>query len=77
MVPEHIFSPEQKAKPAKPSKGPQPLPKPEYPHGKLSPLWFAIPGTLLGLAVLVPLLIALLSWRRSRAIERRYRDDRL
>jgi hypothetical protein len=76
MAPEHIFAPVE-SKPKKKPSGPQPLPKPEYPHGKLSPLWFAIPAGLLGLVIVVPLLIALLAWRRSRAIERRYRNDRL
>jgi hypothetical protein len=75
MAPEQVFSPVEAA----PSKGTKPQPKsaaPAYSHGRLSPLWFAIPGALLGLVILVPLSILLLSWRRSRAIERRYRRER-
>ncbi len=45
-------------------------------HARLSPLWFIIPGSLLGLVIAVPLLVALNAWRRSRAIERRYRRER-
>lgn len=77
MAPEHIFAPAEP--PSAAQKAPKPLPKdfkPEYAKGRLSPLWFVIPGALLGLIVLVPLLIALLTWRRNRAIERRYRQER-
>lgn len=73
MVPEHIFGPS-----APPSATPRPV---TVPNGKdlrgvLSPLWFILPALLLGLAVLVPTLIALNVWRRHRAIERRYRRER-
>jgi hypothetical protein len=77
MAPEQVFAPAEP--PSAAQKAPKPLPKnfkPQYARGRLSPLWFAIPGALLGLIVLVPLLIVLLSWRRSRAIERRYRRER-
>jgi hypothetical protein len=77
MAPEHIFTPAEP--PSAAQKAPKPLPKnfkPAYARGRLSPLWFVIPGALLGLIVLVPLLIVLLSWRRNRAIERRYRQER-
>jgi len=76
MAPEHVFAP---AEPTGKQKAAKPLPKnfkPEYPHGRLSPLWFVIPGTLFGLVLLVPLAIVLLTWRRNRAIEQRYRRER-
>ena len=47
--------------------------EPEYPRGRLSPAWIAVPAALLALVVLVPLGYALFSWRRQRAIDRRYR----
>ena len=75
MAPEQVFSPVEAA----PQKGAKSQPKgaaPSYPHGRLSPLWFVFPGGLLGLVILVPLSILLLSWRRSRAIERAYRRER-
>jgi hypothetical protein len=71
MVPEHVFSPVGQGKPPKAS----PNAKPEYPKGRLSPLWFVIPGVLLALAILTPLSFALASWRRNRAIARRYRES--
>ena len=77
MAPEHVFAPAEP--PSAAQKAPKPLPKnfkPEYARGRLSPLWFVIPGAVLGLIILVPLLIALLAWRRNRAIERRYRQER-
>lgn len=77
MAPEHVFAPAEP--PSAAQKAPKPLPKnfkPAYARGRLSPLWFVIPGALLGLIVLVPLLVVLLSWRRNRAIERRYRRER-
>jgi hypothetical protein len=77
MAPEHVFAPAEP--PSAAQKAPKPLPKnfkPAYARGRLSPLWFVIPGALLGLIVLVPLLVLLLSWRRNRAIERRYRRER-
>jgi hypothetical protein len=77
MAPEHVFAPAEP--PSAAQKAPKPLPKnfkPQYARGRLSPLWFVIPGALLGLIVLVPLLIVLLTWRRNRAIERRYRQER-
>lgn len=47
--------------------------KPDYPRGRLSPAWIAVPAALLALVVLVPVGFALVSWRRQRAIDRRYR----
>lgn len=77
MAPEQVFAPVEP--PSAAQKATKPLPKnfkPQYAKGRLSPLWFAIPGALLGLIVLVPLLVVVLSWRRNRAIERRYRQER-
>jgi hypothetical protein len=74
MVPEQVFAP---AAPSTPKAAkPQPVNVPNYSRGRLSPLWFVIPGALLGLVILAPLAVVLLSWRRSRAIERRYRRER-
>jgi len=47
--------------------------EPLGPRGRLSPLWIALPLGLLALVIVVPVGIGLLSWRRQRAIERRYR----
>jgi hypothetical protein len=71
MVPEQSFG----------GAGPvaKPLPpgfKGTGPKARLSPLYFIVPGALLGLAVLVPLLIALSHVVRTRRIERRYRRER-
>jgi len=74
MAPEQVFGPVEAA-PSKASSSSSKSAAPSYTRGRLSPLWFVVPGALLGLAVLVPLLIVLLSWRRSRAIERRYRRE--
>ena len=75
MAPEQVFGPVEAA-PANQTKGSSKnAAAPPTTHGRLSPLWFAIPGALLGLIVIVPLTIFLLSWRRSRAIERRYRRE--
>jgi hypothetical protein len=74
MVPEQSFGA------SGPTAAPKPLPKDlkvSQPKGRLSPLYFIIPGTLLGLIVLVPLSIALLAFVRNRRIEQRYRRDRL
>jgi hypothetical protein len=43
------------------------------PRGRLSPLWIALPIGLLALVIVVPVGIGILSWRRQRAIDRRYR----
>lgn len=61
---------------AKPKRAPKPLPpdfKPSYPAGRLSPVWFAVPGVLLALIVLVPAAILLVGWRRNVRAERAYR----
>jgi hypothetical protein len=74
MVPEQAFGP------SGPSAAPKPLPKNfkgKEPKARLSPLYFIIPGAVLGLIVLVPLSVALLGLLRARRIEQRYRRDRL
>ena len=73
MVPEHVFG-----GPSPPAGTTPKVHATSTPgeHARLSPLWFIIPGALLGLVIVVPLLLALNSWRRSRAIERRYRRGR-
>ena len=71
MVPEHVFG--GSAPPAGTTK--VAVPRGTGEHARLSPLWFIIPGSLLGLVIVVPLLVALNAWRRSRAIERRYRRE--
>jgi len=73
MVPEHVFGPSAPA--ATTPKLPAGSAAPGE-HARLSPLWFIIPGSVLGLVIVVPLLVALNAWRRSRAIERRYRRER-
>ena len=62
----------------KPKKAAKPLPptfKPKYPKGRLSPLWFLLPGVILGLIVLVPLGVAIVNWRRGVRAERAYRRE--
>jgi len=71
MVPEQGFEPSEPEKVQQPGKVPNGVP----PKGKLSPLWFIVPGMLLALIALVPIFVLLNSWRRSRAIERRYRAE--
>jgi hypothetical protein len=74
MVPEQVFGPSGGARTStlsaaqKRSVGDKPV---------LSPVWFIIPGALLALIVLVPLVILIRTWLRHRAIERRYREGRL
>jgi hypothetical protein len=48
--------------------------EPLGPHGQLSPLWIAVPIGLLALVFVVPAAIGIFSWRRQRAIDRRYRS---
>jgi len=75
MVPEHVFA----AEPAR-RKPLKPLPpgfKPSQPQGALRPIWFLVPATLLGLAILVPLAFGVRTWLRQRRIEKRYRAGRL
>jgi len=73
MYPEDFFAlaPQAKTKGAKGASAK--AAQPEYPHGQLSPLWIVVPLGLLGLVILVPAGIVLFTWRRQRAIDRRYR----
>jgi hypothetical protein len=73
MIPEQAFAPT--APPPK-TKHPVPIANGRGPKGTLSPKWFIVPGVLLGLIALVPVLVLLNTWRRNRAIERRYRAER-
>jgi hypothetical protein len=57
----------------------KPLPpgfKGHEPKARLSPFYIIVPGALLGLALIVPMLIALSQFSRTRRIERRYRRER-
>jgi hypothetical protein len=72
MIPEQVFSPTPSAAPAKTTT----VANGKQPSGALSPLWFVVPGVLLGLIALVPIAVLLNAWRRNRAIERRYRAER-
>jgi hypothetical protein len=74
MVPEQAFGPVGAAPKVKP------LPKNfkgQPPKGELGPLYFIIPGALLGLIVLVPLFVVTMHFIRNRRIERRYKRGRL
>jgi len=68
--------PEQAFEPSAPAKKPVKVPNGQGLKGTLSPLWFIVPGALLALIALVPILVLLNTWRRNRAIERRYRAER-
>jgi hypothetical protein len=62
---------------SKPKPAAKPLPpnfKPSYPKGRLSPMWFLLPGVLLVLLVLVPVGIGVRNWRRGVRAERAYRS---
>jgi hypothetical protein len=72
MIPEQAFSPVESGKQPKAVNVPNGKP----PKGALSTMWFVVPGALLGLIALVPIFFLLNTWRRNRAIERRYRAER-
>jgi hypothetical protein len=72
MIPEQAFEPSTPTKAQKPVN----VPNGRGLTGTLSPLWFIVPGALLALIALVPILVLLNAWRRNRAIERRYRAER-
>jgi hypothetical protein len=72
MIPEQAFAPTAPAETKKPVN----VANGRGPKGALSPKWFIVPGVLLALIALVPILILLNTWRRNRAIERRYRAER-
>jgi hypothetical protein len=71
MIPEQAFAPSEPAKKASGS------PKDTvHLRGGGSFWWFVIPGGLLALIALVPIGVLLNTWRRNRAIDRRYRTER-
>ncbi len=72
MIPEQAFAPTEQPK----TKHPVPVANGRGPKGALSPKWFIVPGVLLALIALVPIVVLLNTWRRNRAIERRYRAER-
>jgi hypothetical protein len=72
MIPEQAFAPSPPTKAQKPVA----VPNGQGLKGTLRPLWFIVPGALLALIALVPILVLLNTWRRNRAIERRYRAER-
>jgi hypothetical protein len=70
MIPEQVFGPvEPPAKQAGKSEEVRL-------NGGLSFWWWVVPGGLLALIALVPALFLANTWRRNRAIERRYRAER-
>ncbi len=71
MLPEDFFG-SPGGKPGK-TKAAQGNGKALGPHGRLDPLWIALPLGVLALIVVVPLGIGVVTWRRQRAIDRRYR----
>jgi len=73
MVPEQVFAPSGGRSAAPQTSTVKAIGN----RGALSPIWFIIPGTLLGLALLAPVAFGIRSFLRHRAIERRYREGRL
>jgi hypothetical protein len=47
--------------------------RPKFADAELSPLWFAVPGAIIGLVLVVPLVLVLVSRRRNRRAEAAYR----
>ena len=74
MTPQHIFSPAP-TKPVPASPKSKAAPNVEISHGS-SLWWLTVPAAVLALVVLIPLAVLLNTWRRNRAIERRYRAER-
>jgi len=72
MIPEQAFGPSEPGKKAA-GKGAQDT---VHLKGGASFWYFVIPGGLLALIALVPIAVLLNTWRRNRAIERRYRAER-
>ena len=72
MAPEQVFGPSSGAIP----KPLAPGVKGQEPKARLSPLYFVIPGVLLGLVVIIPLALAIAHFWRTWQIERRYRRER-
>lgn len=74
FIPERVYAaPSAETKQPPPAQPLAPGAKPNYPAARLSPLWFVVPGLLLSLIVVVPLTIALVSWRRGVRAEKAYR----
>lgn len=72
MIPEQSF---EASTPSAKNHKQAKVPNGQPPKGKLSTLWFIVPGVLLALIALVPVLFLLNTWRRNRAINRRYRAE--
>jgi len=76
ITPQHIFSPAP-TKPVRATPGRKPVSQPPIKiMNGISLWWLAVPAGLLALIVLIPVGVALNTWRRNRAIERRYRAER-
>jgi hypothetical protein len=75
FVPERVYAPSEPTAAPSERKVQPPVAnlKPEYPSGRLNPLWFAVPGAILGLIILVPLVVLLIHWRRGARAEKAYR----
>jgi hypothetical protein len=71
FIPERVYAPASESKPGRRAT-PQPS---SVPSARLSPWWFIVPGLLLSLIVLVPVTVALLSWRRGVRAEKAYRRN--
>ncbi len=69
FVPERVYTPPSGT--ARPERGAAGEP-PSAPSARLSAWWFVVPGILLSLIVLVPLGVALVSWRRGVRAEKAY-----
>ena len=69
FVPERVYAPTAE-KPTRAAARDEPS---SVPTARLSPLWFAVPGVLLSLIVLVPVSVAVLNWRRGRRADKAYR----
>jgi hypothetical protein len=68
FIPERVYAPASE----KPARRATPQPS-SVPTARLSAWWFVVPGLILSLIVLVPLTIALVSWRRGVRAEKAYR----
>ena len=71
FIPERVYTPPAAGTRTTREAGRQP--PSSLPSARLSPYWFAVPGVILSLIVLVPAGIVLMSWRRGRRAEREYR----
>jgi len=73
MIPEQGFAPSSGGKPTRSAGGQEDTVKL---HNSGNPWLYFIPGTLLALIVILPTFFLLNTWRKHRAIERRYRTER-